>query len=323
LAEGDLDAAERCFAAGIEAGERSGHVEWLAENRWQSAVIDYFRDELDAFEAAAEELLGLCQSADLLHLEGRVRESLASVLTRRGDRAGARAHLAEAQAISEAMEDRLGAINVLGTLAELAMQAGELQEAASLATDAMVRSLDIGAEEAVIVMRWGLATIELAQNDLASAEGRLHTCLGSARAGGYRYWEACALTSLGQAARMREDFEEAEARLAEAQRCWDEIGHAWGQAFVWLEEGALARESGELQRAEEGLNRAQQLANEASDAHRGLQVRLELGRLAFAAGDMDAARSQLEALHVEASELGAGMVAQACGLDLAAIRASS
>lgn len=243
------------------------------------------------------------------------------MLTRRGDRAGARRHLAEARAISEEMEDRLGEINVLGTIAELALQSGELEEAAATATQAMVRALDIGAEEAALVMRWGLATIELAQHDLAAAESRLRVCLDSARAGGYRYWEACALTSLAQAARLRGELEAARRWWAEASPLWEEIGHAWGQAFIWLEAGAQAREQGEWARAEADLDRARRLAEEASDAQRVLQVRLERARLAAARGAVGEAREMLETLREETVESGAGLVARDCRWELDALDA--
>ncbi|MCB0216484.1 MAG: AAA family ATPase [Caldilineae bacterium] len=312
LNEGRLEAAEQAFRIGLEAGRQAAHVELQAENRWQLAVLAYYRDDLDGFESAAGALLERCQALDLRHLEGRLRESLASVLSRRGNQSGARAHLAAAHTISEAMDDRLGAINVLGSLAELALHAGELDRATALVTDALVQSLDIGAEESAVVMRWGLATIQLAGGQIASAEAGLQTCHAAAVAGGYRYWEACTATSMAQAARMRGDGPAAEAHLARARPLWDAIGHAWGKAFAWLELGWLALAAAELDRAADALARAARHAREAKDPIRGLQVQLALGRLDLARGQAVDARRRLEAAGDDAVRLGAGLLVVAC-----------
>ena len=182
----------------------------------------------------------------------------------------------------------------------------------SLSAEALIRALDIGAQEAVVVMRWGLATIELAQGNVPAAEARLTVCLDAARAGGYRYWEACALTTLAQAARKRGALDRAAELLSDAHPMWDEIGHAWGQAFVWRESGALAIERGSLDDADKALERAESMADEASDPIRGLQVRLESGRLAAARGDLESARRIVKAVREAAAERGAGLVELEC-----------
>ena len=315
LLEGRQQEAEALFREGEELALAAGAAETAAENAWQRAVLAFYRDERELFVNQGEALIETCRVEGLRHLEGRIHESLGGVYARYGEPERAEAHLAAAREIAEAMGDLVGRVNTLGAQAELALHRGRLEEAEALASEALARARDLGAEEAVVVMRWGIGRILLAQGDPARAEAGLDEGLEAARRGGYRYWEACALTALACCARARGRLNEAEARVEEALSHWTEIGQAWGRAYALTEAAAVAREAGALGEAEARLGEAERQAEEAGDPYHDLELGLERWRLAEARGETEEAAQVRAETRAAAERLGAGLVLEACDVE--------
>jgi predicted ATPase/DNA-binding XRE family transcriptional regulator len=165
---------------------------------------------------------------------------------RRAGYGAARQHLERGITLSRAVRQGATESSCLRALAEVAADLGDDIEAQALAEAAVVSATEASWVLSVVVARRILGDVSVRRGDYAGGLTFLQASLADARRLGMPWWTAETLISLGRAAAMHGDLEQARAYLAESLELTQDLGDRFGlagvlEAFVGL--AVVQRES--------------------------------------------------------------------------------
>ncbi len=215
-------------------------------------------------------------------------QNLASILTQRGDFAGALKALDRSRLLETVLGRYEKEDMIAGLEGVCRMELGEAQTAFDLLTHAMTLSQQRSNLRAVCYWTWRIGDLFLRANRGERGQKYFSQALDLARAEQFRDFEGHALRGLADAARLQNQFDTARTRNMEALR----IARALGNPFLENETQLSAAQIAEADaNASETIGQAQQVLDRADESgyatHGGL-ARLVLARAALAAHDYTA-----------------------------------
>jgi Nif-specific regulatory protein len=152
--------AERLGLAALASAERIGDHDLEAQCHLQLGLVEKDREHWDAARSRLERALALA-GGGAREGRARIQTSLADLLLRRGDRAGAQALVGEVRATVESAGDRFGLGKLLSVEGRLAIDQGQFEEAEKLFAQGVRQLEEVEApyEYARSLYEWGVRTL--------------------------------------------------------------------------------------------------------------------------------------------------------------------
>lgn len=319
FSRGDLDGArvrlQEVLALSRKVGSRNDEarasVSLAAILVWRNEVREAGRLTQEAYKILRER--DASQSALALATWG-------DTLARLGDLAGARQRLQQALAIQEQTGDRIGAGQVLGSLAALELRAGNLAAARARSGEQLRIAEVTGAAPVRIFGRQERGRAELAAGDLAAARKSMEAALEESSAAGEKLRPLVLETDLARVALAEGNAAEAARTAGRAADWWRKRDIFWGEALSLAVLAEALAEQGRSEEAGAAAARLRALAERGEDRSLFLTVAPGLARAEAAAGDPAQALRTLDEAIAEAARRGfvtAGLEARLAAAEIA------
>lgn len=223
-----------------------------------------------------------CDPPDALQLRALIGAS--DLATGAHDLAGGRVFAERALAVAEAIEDDVGMLRVLNSLAGIAWRQRDYAAAEARLHAALAANAELGNERLEVVFRGNLGVMATEQGRPAAAVAQLAPALALARRLEIPFYAMQILAQLGRADLALGDLAAAEGHTRELHALAVELGNDEMLAAAHALSGALALERGDLGSAHASYRACIEVAGRIDDLTWVAQGLLGLGRLALRAG---------------------------------------
>jgi predicted ATPase/class 3 adenylate cyclase/Tfp pilus assembly protein PilF len=304
---GESEVAAACFLAAWAILEAQGPFALAAMLGRQVAALDalgpHARARVQIAAASALHAGGEIAGANAMLLpavalarQSQDRRALAMALRvlgianfRRSETREAHEHFAAAQALFEALGNRMQLGTLLGNVANLQMEQGRMAEARTTFEAALALHREVGNRAAEGVTLGNLGTLHYELGSMAEARAAYDAALAIHREAGNLSQEAVTLYNLGILVSREGALQEAEAHYRAALRIHRETGYRRGEGVVLTQIAELHKIAGEFDEA-------------CAQYDEALSMHREVGNRRFEGGTLTALGELLaEQGHIEAS----------------------
>lgn len=237
----------------------------------------YRLEQLDSASAYLADARNLATRTGDFRTMGNVLGVLASVAKDRGDLPGAAELYRRASAIRARSGDRRGLAADQNNLGLIAQERGDLQAAKIAFRKALALNTRDGRRSLVALNLGNLAGIASVTGDYAAADSLYRQALANDRAVGDRAETGFVLHDLGRLQMRRGDYDQALRSLIEALRIHEQSGDVTGAIGVRIDLGALQNSMGNPESALATLRQGE-LQSNSSNASAELRAGLAIAR---------------------------------------------
>lgn len=303
-ATGDTERQLRAAGQAAREAEARGTGLLLAQARLLECEAERSLSNFDRAEAACQESRRLAAERDDPTGEASALGSLASIARDRGQPDNARDLFGQALTIYQRIGNQGAVAAVSNNLAVVLRSQGELGRARSLYEGVIASSREVGNTRGVAAGSTNLAALLVQQGELGRARELLEEALALRRDLGDRPGEGATLDLLGVATRLAGDPVAAERLHREALGLARELQHPREEAVAVKNLAWALSDAGRLEDARQGFGDALELAR--SRGFRDVEAAaLEgLGEVSRQRGDLSAARQRLSRAEALYRELG-------------------
>lgn len=291
-AQGRHQEALTLLREALPQARRTGDASAYVPVELKIADIESFLGKLSARREALEKVRAGCEEMDNVYCQANMYIDL-------GDQAMTDGRLAEAQKLVErglVLAERCGVLRIVrngrGTLADVQLVAGNLQEARKLADALLIESRkakDINSERMALMLLGATAT---RLGDVKTATTRFSEVYDLGTRNGDNWVRAQARLFEGRAwLDAAHDAAKAEALLSQAVELYGGLGDQYNQGRALLALGEANKAQGRVERASKDLELALDLARKSEVLQLVTRVLSELGLLRVKQGQLDLALS--------------------------------
>jgi DNA-binding winged helix-turn-helix (wHTH) protein/tetratricopeptide (TPR) repeat protein len=251
---GALGEAETLLDEALEAGRRAGDVDAIGTVLTNRSIVQRRLGRLDAAMQEAEAALAAYRDGGVVYPPGEIHNTIAQAALAKGDLALAQSNLESAIEAFRLVGDRRYEAVSLNSLSRLHRRKGELVRANELARKALALHEATGERRLVLSILVNLSHIAEAQGQLESAETHAREALELAQQLAELPRLGYAHRRLGEVMMMREQFDQAEHFLDEADRAFAATDEFSNQQHVALIRASLDRRTGRFAMARDRLD---------------------------------------------------------------------
>lgn len=301
--QADLSGARSRLEEALALSRRIGSRHDEASSLFSLGAILLLRGEAREASRLTREAYRLLSDKDPV-LASTALAAWCETLVHRGDLAGARRHLDLALAAKTRAGERIGTGQVLGLLAGLELQAGNLAAARARNREQLRMAEQTGARPLLSSSLYEKARVDLAEGDLAAARTALESALELSTAGGEQIRAMKIRVELARLALAEGDRDRAARAAGEAASWYRQRDIPTGEALSLAVRAEALAELGRNREARDAAARIRVLTQGGEDLELAFAVAPGLARGEAAGGDSEAALRALERTAAEAARLG-------------------
>ena len=310
LEQGELPEAKELYTESLAIARESGEKRAIARAVHNLALVMYFQGDLNGARALNQESISIRREINDVSGLGMARHSVAEVLIDQGELVAAKQAEEEALAIKRKTGEKRGIAYALFGLGKIALASGDLAAAARLHQEALAMRVELKAKNTEAESRLALAEISL-------EEGRYPQAYTLARQAAEEFHREKAVHTELQAQSLMALTRVAQRRVADAQRLMDNMKPQIKKLeYRGIRIGcdiAAARVAAAAGKREDSTKALEALLLEATQVgFLGMQfdIRLVLGDIEKRSGETRRGEARLVALEREATAKGFGLIAR-------------